>query len=221
MRKKSQNHDKEWMVYLSDTPIGPLRLYFSDQGLTALEFAGEKASPEPIQDVLPPHLQPLIDAAKRELKAYFEGSHTDFAALSLDPQGTPFQRRVWQELQRIPRGQTISYKELAQRSRQPQGLAGPWARPTAGTPSPSSSPAIGSLRRTAAWGASVRAWRPSAGSCAMKERCKIKTVFCFRFSVEKPVGRASVPALFFLGFFLLIQAKYNQVNVGFEEERDG
>jgi methylated-DNA-[protein]-cysteine S-methyltransferase len=115
MRKKSPDHNKEWVVYIADTPVGPLRLYFSDQGLTALEFAGEEASPAPEHDAPPPHLTPLVEAAKRELTAYFEGAATDFTDLALDPQGTPFQRRVWQELRRIPRGQAISYKELAQR----------------------------------------------------------------------------------------------------------
>jgi methylated-DNA-[protein]-cysteine S-methyltransferase len=120
MRKKSQNHKKEGVVYLSDTPVGPLKLYFSDQGLTALEFAGEGASPLPEQDSYPPDLQPLIGAVKRELTAYFAGDPTDFATLPLDPQGTAFQRRVWQELTRIPRGQAISYKELAQRIGNPK-----------------------------------------------------------------------------------------------------
>ena len=120
MRKKLPNHDKEWLAYLSDTPVGPLRLYFSDQGLTALEFAGEGTSPGPEPDPPPPHLQPLIEAAKRELLAYFAGAPTDFADLTLDPHGTPFQLRVWQELQRIPRGQAISYKELAHRVGNPK-----------------------------------------------------------------------------------------------------
>lgn len=120
MRKKSPNYHKEWVVYLSDTPVGPLKLYFSDQGLAALEFAGEEMSPAPEHDSPPPHLKPLIEAAKRELMAYFAGAPTDFADLALDPQGTPFQRRVWQELQRIPRGQAISYKELAQRIGNPK-----------------------------------------------------------------------------------------------------
>jgi methylated-DNA-[protein]-cysteine S-methyltransferase len=120
MRRESKNHTKEWMVYLSNTPVGPLRLYFSDQGLTALEFAGEGASPVAQHDAPPPHLQPCIEAAKRELTAYFAGAPTDFATLTLDPQGTPFQRRVWQELQRIPRGQAISYKELAERVGKPK-----------------------------------------------------------------------------------------------------
>ena len=42
--------------------------------------------------------------------------HTD---LPLDVQGTAFQMRVWEELRRIPRGQTVSYKELATRIGRP------------------------------------------------------------------------------------------------------
>ena len=120
MRKASQQHDKEWMVFLAETPVGSLKLYFTDQGLTALEFAGEGPSRAPAQEALPPHLKPLIEAAKRELIAYFNGAATDFAAITLDPQGTPFQLQVWQELRRIPRGQTISYGELARRVGSPK-----------------------------------------------------------------------------------------------------
>jgi methylated-DNA-[protein]-cysteine S-methyltransferase len=115
MRKKSSNHRKEWLVQLAETPVGPLRLYFTDRGLTALEFAGEGSSPGPESDEPPPHLQPLIETVKQQLEAYFAGGPTDFASLPLDPPGTVFQRRVWQELQKIPRGQAISYKELAAR----------------------------------------------------------------------------------------------------------
>lgn len=120
MRKKTLDHDKEWVVYLSDTPLGPLRLYFSNQGLTALEFAGDGASPSPGQDAPPAYLAPLIEAVKEQIKAYFAGVSTDFATLTLDLQGTSFQRRVWQELRRIPCGQAISYKELAERIGKPK-----------------------------------------------------------------------------------------------------
>jgi methylated-DNA-[protein]-cysteine S-methyltransferase len=120
MRKKSRNHPKEWMVFLADTPVGPLRLYVSDRGLTALEFAGEESAPPPEPESPPPHLQPFIDAARRELAAYFSGAPTDFGSLPLDPRGTPFQLRVWQELRRIPRGRTISYTELARRVGNPK-----------------------------------------------------------------------------------------------------
>ena len=135
MRKKSPDRDKECIVYLSDTPVGPLRLYFSDHGLTALEFAGEGASLAPKQDAPPPHLKPLIEAAKRELIAYFHGSANDFTDLTLDPQGTPFQLRVWQELRRIPRGQTISYGELARRVGAPRP-PGPCGQANAVNPIP-------------------------------------------------------------------------------------
>jgi len=57
---------------------------------------------------------------KEELASYFNGSPTTFASLPLDPQGTPFQLRVWQELRQIPWGRTISYKELAARVGNPR-----------------------------------------------------------------------------------------------------
>ena len=46
----------------------------------------------------------MIEATKQALSRYFDDGATDFADLPLDLQGTPFQLRVWQELQRIPRG---------------------------------------------------------------------------------------------------------------------
>jgi methylated-DNA-[protein]-cysteine S-methyltransferase len=115
MRRKPPSHQKEWLVHLAKTPVGPLRLYFTDRGLSALEFAGETSSPVPESDPAPPYLKPLIEAVKQQLKAYFAGVPTDFSTLALDPQGTPFQLRVWRELRRIPRGQAISYRELAER----------------------------------------------------------------------------------------------------------
>ena len=111
---------KKWVLYLTETPVGSLRLCFTDRGLTALDFAGEGASTAPERDHPPPQLKPLCEAVKRELSAYFEGVPTDFAALTLDPRGTPFQLRVWRELRRIPWGQTISYKELARRVGSPK-----------------------------------------------------------------------------------------------------
>jgi methylated-DNA-[protein]-cysteine S-methyltransferase len=120
MRRKSPQHAKEWTVFLAETPVGPLKLSFTDRGLTALEFAGEGPSLAPGPAAPPSHLQPFVEAVKLELTAYFNGSPTDFTGLTLDPQGTPFQLRVWQELRRIPRGQTISYGELARRVGSPK-----------------------------------------------------------------------------------------------------
>ena len=90
MRKKSPHHDKEWMVFLAETPVGSLKLYFTDRGLTALEFAGEGASLAPEQDAPPPHLKPLIEAAKRELIAYFNGSAPILPPSPWTPRAPPF-----------------------------------------------------------------------------------------------------------------------------------
>jgi methylated-DNA-[protein]-cysteine S-methyltransferase len=54
-----------------------------------------------------------------ELDAYFAGEREDFG-LALQPHGTPFQMRVWDELTKIPYGETISYSELARRLGDPK-----------------------------------------------------------------------------------------------------
>ncbi len=55
---------------------------------------------------------------ERQLDEYFAGSRTMFD-LPLAPAGTPFQRRVWDELTRIPWGATVTYGELAARAGHP------------------------------------------------------------------------------------------------------
>ncbi|MGA2737785.1 MAG: methylated-DNA--[protein]-cysteine S-methyltransferase [Bryobacteraceae bacterium] len=55
---------------------------------------------------------PLLRQAIEQLRAYFAGELRDFT-LTLDLQGTEFQRRVWRELQNIPYGETRSYSFVA------------------------------------------------------------------------------------------------------------
>ena len=55
---------------------------------------------------------PLIKRAFSELEEYFNGQRKTFN-LPLKLEGTEFQKKVWQELIKIPYGKTISYKELA------------------------------------------------------------------------------------------------------------
>jgi methylated-DNA-[protein]-cysteine S-methyltransferase len=60
-----------------------------------------------------------FDAIREQLDAYFAGELEDFD-LTLAPHGTPFQMRVWDELTKIPFGETISYSELARRLGDPK-----------------------------------------------------------------------------------------------------
>jgi methylated-DNA-[protein]-cysteine S-methyltransferase len=57
-------------------------------------------------------------AVRRQLAEYFAGTRQHFD-VPLKLGGTPFQKRVWQELQRIPFGETISYAQLAARVGKP------------------------------------------------------------------------------------------------------
>jgi methylated-DNA-[protein]-cysteine S-methyltransferase len=120
MRKKFRNNVKQWVYVLQETPLGPLWLTFTERGLAALEFAGDNSLSLGWADTLPLHLIPHTETARRELGSYFNAVPTDFATLTLDPYGTPFQLRVWQELRRIPYGTTISYAELARRVGNPK-----------------------------------------------------------------------------------------------------
>ena len=54
----------------------------------------------------------LIKMAAKQLDEYFNGKRQQFD-LPLDLTGTIFQTKVWQELLKIPYGQTKSYKDIA------------------------------------------------------------------------------------------------------------
>jgi len=54
----------------------------------------------------------FLQDAVRQLRAYFDGALRIFD-LPLDMQGTPFQKQVWHELERIPYGETRSYMQIA------------------------------------------------------------------------------------------------------------
>lgn len=55
----------------------------------------------------------LADVAAEQLKEYFAGVRKTFD-LPIKLCGTPFQMRVWQQLQKIPYGQTQTYKQIAE-----------------------------------------------------------------------------------------------------------
>ena len=56
--------------------------------------------------------------ASDQLHAYFQGKRREFD-LPLVLEGTPFQKAVWEELQNIPFGQTVSYSDIAERIGKP------------------------------------------------------------------------------------------------------
>ncbi len=93
-----------------DSPVGPLTLGASPEGLTHLlpRSLGAPARAEGASRVLA-----LLEAGTRALREYFEGSRTGFDDLPLAPSGTPFERAVWKALLDVPFGETTSYGALA------------------------------------------------------------------------------------------------------------
>jgi methylated-DNA-[protein]-cysteine S-methyltransferase len=85
-----------------------LRLTASPDGLRMIEFRPEERAPEGRRN---DRNSTVLETA-RQLRAYFDGELKDFR-LTLDMVGTPFQKSVWRELERIPYGRTRSYRELA------------------------------------------------------------------------------------------------------------
>ncbi|MBW3551643.1 MAG: methylated-DNA--[protein]-cysteine S-methyltransferase, partial [Proteobacteria bacterium] len=63
--------------------------------------------------------EPVLREGVRQLQEHFAGERTEFD-LPLAPPGTAFQRRVWDELRRIPYGTTTTYGELALRLGDPR-----------------------------------------------------------------------------------------------------
>ena len=62
---------------------------------------------------------PFLEEVARQLTAYFEGKLRDFS-IPFHLVGSSFQVRVWEALQTIPYGETVSYAELASRISAPR-----------------------------------------------------------------------------------------------------
>ena len=105
MTKYSIYHGPEGELFLAVDGDGRvLRLHFVDGAL-------------PVEDGWVRDDAALSEVA-RQLDEYFAGTRVDFD-LVLAPHGTPFQLEVWDQLCRIPYGETISYGELAKRVDRP------------------------------------------------------------------------------------------------------
>ncbi|WP_269462963.1 methylated-DNA--[protein]-cysteine S-methyltransferase [Streptomyces lincolnensis] len=94
-----------------DSPYGPLTLVADDGVLCGLYMTDQRHRP-PEESFGPRDDLPAFGEATDQLKAYFAGELQDFT-LELRLHGTPFQRTVWDELRRIPYGETRSYGQLA------------------------------------------------------------------------------------------------------------
>ena len=93
------------------SPIGKIQIVEENGFITNVSFE------EPEKDGSGSSL--VLDACVLQLEAFFKGRRTAFD-LPLKPKGTAFQQSVWNELQNIPFGRTISYMDMAKRLGEPK-----------------------------------------------------------------------------------------------------
>jgi methylated-DNA-[protein]-cysteine S-methyltransferase len=95
-----------------DSPLGPITVQGEGEFVTGLYLPDHKGWLGP--DSSWKQAGASFAAVHKQLAEYFSGARQTFD-VPLKLAGTSFQRRVWQELVRIPYGSTITYSELARR----------------------------------------------------------------------------------------------------------
>ena len=103
-------------IYYStlDSPVGELLLVADADGIRGIYAAAHRKRSEPEPRPEWRRDDAALGETRSQLKAYFAGERQEFT-LALNPQGTPFQKRVWKLLESIPYGTTTTYGQLARR----------------------------------------------------------------------------------------------------------
>lgn len=101
-------------IYFYETIIGLLGIKENGTDITEIYFGKDKISNNiELKETL------LIKKTIYQLEEYFEGKRKSFD-LPFEPKGTEFQKSVWNELLKIPYGETCSYGEIAKRIGNPK-----------------------------------------------------------------------------------------------------
>lgn len=122
--------DADVVTTTFSSPLGPIRLAASPQGLCGIWFEGQRHQPD-ASGWPDAARHRLLQQAITQLTQYFAGQRRQFD-LPLDlSAGTPFQQTVWRALQSLTFGQTCSYGALSAQIGRPtavRALSGAVAR---------------------------------------------------------------------------------------------
>lgn len=99
-------------AYFYQTDLGKIMIVDDEIGITRVSLV-DKSKEESLPSSIRLMETELIREAADQLIEYLEGNRREFR-VKLNPQGTVFQRQVWDALQNIPYGETRSYKQIAQ-----------------------------------------------------------------------------------------------------------
>lgn len=95
------------MAFFKVTYLGLIGMEEKNGCLTRLWLGGDPVPPGLIQAETP-----LLIQAFNQLDRYLAGELHEFS-IPLNPEGTPFMKKVWNQLGRVPYGQTATYKDVA------------------------------------------------------------------------------------------------------------
>lgn len=96
------------------SPIGTLKIEGDSNGLIAITHINKAVNP-----THPKAIPEVLTLVVQQLHEYFLGKRKKFD-LILNPQGTDFQKRVWNKLSDIPYGKTVSYLDIAKKLGDPK-----------------------------------------------------------------------------------------------------
>lgn len=99
-------------IFYYDTYAGRIGIAEEDGAITHLIFSERDWTVEETD---------LIKETKRQLDEYFAGKRKEFD-IPTRHEGTEFQKRVWEELRKIPYGKTVTYKDIAEAVGCPKGF---------------------------------------------------------------------------------------------------
>lgn len=92
---------------ITKTPLGYTEITGDANGISKIHVLNEEVE---ISKSIPKELKNAVS----QLQEYFDGNRTQFD-FKLNPDGTEFQKKVWQELLQIPFGKTCSYLDLSKK----------------------------------------------------------------------------------------------------------
>lgn len=109
-----------------ETPLGPLVAVADGKHLVLLEFTERRMLEAQFatlrrlfRKAVVPGENAVLRRLRLELGEYFRGRRKEFT-VPVEYPGSPFQKKVWNELRRVPYGATIAYEDLARRVRSPR-----------------------------------------------------------------------------------------------------
>ncbi len=97
-----------------NSPLGFVCIEGDSSGISKISVTSEE---EELSETIPKLFLEVVT----QLKEYFEGNRTEFQ-FEMNPKGTDFQKKVWQELLKIPYGKTESYQKITNKLGDPKAI---------------------------------------------------------------------------------------------------